>query len=215
MSQVTLRAVGTALEITARMGTEPPLVAGYASWRTEARPRRKPLTIYDGQAPLVLTLPIVFDRFVESGSVEPEISELERMAQAHGDNLEPPPVQVRGPVPHSGETWVISDLAWGDVTYNDQLQRSRQFVTVTLTEYVRADQITRPTSSPSQQNRKRNASPNRGSKQKRHVVRSGDTLTRVAAHVLGDHRRWRELAQLNDVKDPNLTLKPGRVLRMP
>lgn len=47
----------------------------------------------------------------------------------------------------------------------------------------------------------------------RHVVKEGDTLTSIAQHWFGDHRKWDLIAQANEV-DPN-RLKPGQVLQLP
>lgn len=46
------------------------------------------------------------------------------------------------------------------------------------------------------------------------VVRSGDTLSRIAARALGDSSAWRKILALNDGIDPN-RLKEGQVLRVP
>jgi nucleoid-associated protein YgaU len=47
-----------------------------------------------------------------------------------------------------------------------------------------------------------------------HQVTQRDTLPDLAATYLGDPRRWREVAQANDVDDP-LRLTPGRPLVIP
>ncbi|MEV0711574.1 CIS tube protein [Nocardia aurea] len=47
-----------------------------------------------------------------------------------------------------------------------------------------------------------------------HVVGVGETLQGVSAVLLGDPKRWRELAELNDVADP-FDLAPGSRLVVP
>jgi nucleoid-associated protein YgaU len=47
-----------------------------------------------------------------------------------------------------------------------------------------------------------------------YVVRTGDTLTSIAARVLGDPVLWIAIANLNDLRDPR-SVKPGQVLRLP
>jgi len=51
----------------------------------------------------------------------------------------------------------------------------------------------------------------------RHVVERGDDLWSLAARLLGDGSRWRELAELNPVSlaDPTRALVPGEVLLVP
>ncbi|MFD4669921.1 LysM peptidoglycan-binding domain-containing protein [Lentzea sp. NPDC058450] len=47
-----------------------------------------------------------------------------------------------------------------------------------------------------------------------HVIAEGDTLAKLAARHLGDPRRWREIADANDITDP-LGLRPGQRLVLP
>lgn len=47
-----------------------------------------------------------------------------------------------------------------------------------------------------------------------HNIVSGDTVSAVAAAVLGDPTAWREIAELNDIDDP-LDLPEGETLIMP
>lgn len=47
-----------------------------------------------------------------------------------------------------------------------------------------------------------------------HVVAEGDTLTRIAAAVYDDPRRWRLIADANRIDDP-LALQPGSILVVP
>jgi hypothetical protein len=47
-----------------------------------------------------------------------------------------------------------------------------------------------------------------------HVVADGETLTRIAAAVYGEPRRWRLIADANRIDDP-LTLEPGSILVVP
>lgn len=47
-----------------------------------------------------------------------------------------------------------------------------------------------------------------------YVVRSGDSLERIARRELGDGSRWREVAELNGIANPNL-VRVGQKLAMP
>ncbi|MBI3273453.1 MAG: LysM peptidoglycan-binding domain-containing protein [Planctomycetes bacterium] len=49
---------------------------------------------------------------------------------------------------------------------------------------------------------------------RRHVVKDGETLPRIAAEAYRDPRRWPELAAHNGIEDP-LALRPGDVLDLP
>ncbi|MGJ5826078.1 LysM peptidoglycan-binding domain-containing protein [Streptomyces ossamyceticus] len=47
-----------------------------------------------------------------------------------------------------------------------------------------------------------------------YTVRAGDTLWSIAASKLGDGNRWREIADLNSLKDPD-AITPGQTLKLP
>lgn len=46
------------------------------------------------------------------------------------------------------------------------------------------------------------------------VVKAGETLALLAHRHYGDARRWRDIADANELEDP-LTLTPGRILSLP
>jgi len=52
--------------------------------------------------------------------------------------------------------------------------------------------------------------------QRVYVVKSGDSLSKIAKELLGDGNRWREIFEANkdQIKDPNL-IYPGQELRIP
>lgn len=49
---------------------------------------------------------------------------------------------------------------------------------------------------------------------KTHTVIKGDTLWKIAKKHLGNGNRWREIAQLNNIKNPEM-IYPGQVFRLP
>ncbi|MEW9096409.1 MAG: LysM peptidoglycan-binding domain-containing protein [Clostridiaceae bacterium] len=56
--------------------------------------------------------------------------------------------------------------------------------------------------------------PSEKPKQKTHTVVSGDTLWHIAKRYLGDGARYKEIAQINNIKNPNL-IYPGQVFKIP
>ncbi len=52
-------------------------------------------------------------------------------------------------------------------------------------------------------------------KERTYVVKSGDSLSKIAKEVLGDANRWPEIFEANkdQIKDPNL-IRPGQELRI-
>ncbi len=49
---------------------------------------------------------------------------------------------------------------------------------------------------------------------KEHIVRSGDTLSSIAAELYHDATKWRPIAEANNIDNP-LVLEPGQVLIVP
>lgn len=51
---------------------------------------------------------------------------------------------------------------------------------------------------------------------KTYTVASGDSLSRIAKHMLGDASRWREIFEANrdQIENPDL-IQPGQVLKLP
>nr|WP_244164652.1 LysM domain-containing protein [Streptomyces silaceus] len=47
-----------------------------------------------------------------------------------------------------------------------------------------------------------------------YTVRKGDTLSSIAAAQLGDDARWREIARLNGLQDPD-AIRVGQKLKLP
>lgn len=206
MSAVTLTGIGTNITVRCPLGDDVPRAAGGANWRTEPRPKRKALTIYDGQAPRTLTLTVVFDRFQVDGNVEREIALLEALTTPVASGGDPPRVRVTGPVPHADLTYVVTGLEWAAADYNTRNQRSRQAATVTLTEYVAGDQVTTRTPA----TKKAPVRPGTV------TARKGDTLEKIAARVLHKASRWREIQRLNPtIKDPRATLRTGQTIKVP
>ena len=49
---------------------------------------------------------------------------------------------------------------------------------------------------------------------KRIMLREGETLSSISAREYADPKKWREIANSNDIEDP-LNVKPGTILRLP
>lgn len=222
--KITLITAQPPARVTALRGkTSPTPVGGGSRWNNVNRPRRKSLTEFDGVDPYQIQLSLMLDGVATSASVEHDCQTLERMWQPAGDRLEPPLVIVVGGVPRPDLTYVITGLEWDtvDVMWSQQLYRIRQQVTVTLLEYVADDRLA--TSSAAARARQQavaaaaaaaRASGVGGSVVHTYVVRSGDTLTSIAARLLGDASRWKDIADLNDIRDPH-QITVGETIRIP
>lgn len=213
------------LKFTCRMGQGPPkIIQGYGGWEEISRPKRTALTEWTGRSPYKLSLPILFDGWAGSSSVEPKIKILERMAIPPAKGKPPPVLRIKGPIPHSDLAWVIATdgIEWADDTIYLKSQRIRQGATITLLQYV-ADAIAQVKSAasdaraagrPGGEGGIGNLTAKKTADNKVYPVKSGDSLVSIAARELGDGARWHEIGDLNEIRDP-LAISEGLVIRLP
>lgn len=208
-----------ALRVLALMGdVAPRITSGYGGWQEVTRPRKKALTEWQGRSPKRMILNIIVDNFQDGVSVEPFVRNLEQMAEPYRPTGQPPVIRVDGAVPKRDTEWVIEELAWGTAEYHQvQGYRIRQAAEIKLIEYVE-DELVKVVSparaARERQQRARTTKPRRPAPTARYTVKRGDTLSRIAARELNDARRWREIAKLNNLRDPD-NLRVGMQLRMP
>lgn len=208
------------LAVVVELGNGPPRVTdGYGGWEEVKRPGAKSITSWGGFSPLGIQLDLFLDAFDDGTSVEAAIDVIEAMAgrgrRATGG--EPPKliVDTAGVMPHDVRTfpfqrWVITDLQWpdseDDTIINSHGNRTRTTATVTLWTYTADTRL---------QDRALEVAKLRRKKSKRtYLVKSGDTLLTIARAKLGDSSRWREIAQLNGLRDPR-AVKAGATIRIP
>ena len=213
--QVTIKSTRPALTVVAWMGKDPPTMTdGYGGWTVRNRPRRQGLTVYAGHEPYTMELPLLFDGFRENDPVDAELSALERMARPPADYQEPPLVRVTGPIPHADLQWVINGIRWGTSVRNEGGYRVRQEVTLTLLRYIAEDRVNVKGSAERARSKTSGSTSSGGGSVKLYTVKSGDTLSGIAAKLLGNYKRWTEIASLNGIRDPKLIV-PGQPLRIP
>jgi nucleoid-associated protein YgaU len=167
------------------------------------------MTLWKGNPPLRMTVPLLLDAWRAGGSVENACNTLERMATPPGGREAPPIVLIQGHLPHTGKRWVIDNdgLEWGDALYRHDGNRIRQEVTVHLLEYIPEDRLTT-------NNAAGVVRDSSDTTVRSYTVKSGDTLSSIAAKLLGDYRRWTEIADLNNLRDPNV-IYPGQKILVP
>lgn len=207
-------------DISALLGDErPDISSGYGGWDEVERPRRKTVITWRGMPARRLQVSILLDNWTVGTSIERTIRALERLALPR-EGGQPPVVRIDaagGALPWQSRRWVIDAITWGDALMNGKGNRVRQAAVVTFLEYVSDDLIERIPPAKKRRNKKKRGTGEgmkKGAKEKRYTIKRGDTLPRLAAHKLGDARRWREIAKLNNIRDPR-NLKIGRVIRLP
>jgi hypothetical protein len=235
---VTLRTAKPPLSVTAIIGASPPVPAGgYGGWALIARARRKALTEWQGIEPLRVVVPLILgvkpgargavvDNAALGVSTVLDRETLERMAQPPATGAEPPIVNAIGPVPHASSVrWVIESFDWdANPLYSSTGFLVRQAVAVHLLEYVRdtdladinAAAVTRKKAlaASSSATKKAGGSTNQAPKSKVYIVKPGDTLSSIAARVLGNYKRYTEIAAASGIS-PGAVLHAGQQLRLP
>jgi hypothetical protein len=210
---------------TALLGDGPATpTGGYGGWTTKERPRNRAFTIWTGNDPLRIDIPILYDYFsddeVNGGlKCEAQIRQLEKMAGLEAGMTEPPLIYFDsgGAIPHDNTDaphldWVIENIQWGDIIRNTYGNRTRQAAVVQVMEFVPDNQIGL---SPALKHRhRRSATHKRGAKNKIYIVKRGDTLRKIAAKELHDHKRWHEIARLNGIRD-GMKLTAGMKIKLP
>lgn len=209
---VTLTTDDPPSRVRARLGEDrPEISAGYGGWEEIERPKRSTVTSWKGQPARRMSLSLLLDNFRVGTSIEDDIRALERMGLPRPGPSAPPVVNIEavgGVVPWKRRDWVIDGIEWGDAIMNRNGNRVRQAAVVTFIEFV-SDELIRK--SPAQKRRDKKGKKGRS---KRYVVKRGDHLRSIAAKQLGSAKKWKAIADLNNIRDPR-KLKVGQKLRLP
>jgi len=170
------------------------IVGGEGGWTIVDRPRRTGLTQWTGRQPYQMDVPVLFDGWRASESVEQDIRRLQVMSV--GSDFNPPPtVKIDGALPIGGATWVITSIDWGTEVFWSQTPRGqffrlRQDAIVHLTEFVSEQRLKIVLT---------NSLPNTYVTQKK-----GETLQDIAKAMYGNGSRWKEIKAANPkIRDPN------------
>jgi hypothetical protein len=225
--------------IRALMGEDrPDISSGYGGWDEVERPRRKTVITWRGMPARRLQVSILIDNWTVGTSIERTIRSLEYLALPR-EGGQPPVVRVDavgGALPWQTRRWVIDAISWGDALMNTYGNRVRQAATITFLEFVSDDLIERVAPSKKRRAKKKRATgagKKKGAKEKRTATKrgkskkksgtradatattyDGEDLLSLAARELGDARRWREIADLNGIRDPR-AIRVGQVIRLP
>jgi len=186
-------------------------------WSFVSRPRTTGFTSWDGRLPYVMTIPLMLDGFATDDSVEGEWEALRSIFRnGVGPERQPSPVSITGAVPLTNLTWVIQKIdPTQELRRSRDTQRVRIAFTLTVMQFVEADVIMANKASPAKAAAARK--PTSAAKPvatRAYVVKSGDTLSKIAQALLGSYKRWPEIASLNGIRDPQ-TVRIGQRLKIP
>ena len=191
-------------ETVQRTGREP-------RWSTHDRPFRSTGIEWEGRTPWRLDVSLRFDNLDTDDAVW-QLGVLRRWKGEFGSASEPVQLEFR----YGNATLspcVIEDV---DVDVDSEVRRASDLATiycdvrVTLVEYEPMDVVV----SPVERREKARAQPAEPKSTRTHTVKRGDTLWGIATEYLGDGSRYPEIAELNDIDDPDLIF-PGQEFKIP
>lgn len=220
MRPVRIRPVDpTGAPITATWDPDRLSVSGGAGrWQTHERPGQVDATTFDRLAPWRVEFTWRIDGMASGQSVEPKIARLEQIARPGGGSSRPAVVQVDADWQLADLDWIIDDLDWLDdpmpVRDRRSGERLRQWVEVTLVEHNPPATVDVDDLDPLDDDDDDGPDEDPPRPEKTVTVSSGDTLWGIAEQHLGDGSRFREIADLNDIDNPDLIF-PGDEFRLP
>lgn len=211
LGEVRIFSTDPPLELLALLGDGPVQPTGGAGgYATIERPRKPPVTNWQGSPAKTMSLPLIIDGYKEDRSVENECVIVERWGKVLPGDARTPIVQLDGKLNGTGIEWVVDGIDWGQEE-RDPLTgyRIRQVVTLDLIQFIDAPirvipQPVVPVVKPPAY--------------KIYTAKTGDTLSKIAARQLKNSKRWKEIKAVNPapkIKTAKQKLKPGRKLKVP
>jgi hypothetical protein len=203
-------------ELVCLLGAEPPrLVRGLGGWEQIARGQRRAASHWPGSETPAFEIEVLLEnRAVPTGvnGVVEKMRVLERLCGPpfRTGNAPPPLIQWAANHPLHDNTrrpnlkWVCESFDYGRSVYDDSAVLLGQWATFTVAIYE-SDEL----------ERLRRADPF-----KRETLRKGETLRHFAKRVLGDAKRWADIADLNRdtkgvPKTPDAKAKKAMTLAVP
>lgn len=185
-------------------------------WAVVSRPKNKGFTTWEGYDPYQMEMQVMFDGVQRSTSQERNYDALHKiMRHPAGPARQPSPLKLTGPVPMTKLLWVIQSIEPDEIIRRSRDgQVIRSGASVTLLEYVEADLSLSAKPSPAKAADERKEAEGAPPAARTYTVKSGDTLSKIAAAELGSYKRYSEIAKMNDIRDPN-RISVGQVLRLP
>lgn len=208
--------------VSVLLGDSPPTPRGGGAIHEVIEiPGRQSIIVWRRADLVVMSLPIVVDNFVGGKSVKDDVDALWAMYAGADHNAAPSPVRIAAHgwvVPFRTLHWTVTDFVWGDAEANSHGNRTRQALTLELTEWnpeVRVGPVkykSVPKKRASKHAKKHGTKT--GGKRKVRAV-TGDTLATIAQRLdLTGGWQALGLAQTPPITDPR-AVTVGQELRLP
>lgn len=206
--------------------------AGTGGWQIVDRPRQVAATQWYDRPPwqlqltCLMTAEIIFG--VVDGSIEAYCNEVESWFDPIPGTLQPPVLQVSGPVPGTSRQWVGYALeqqeAIRDPVNGLRVQQRFKFTLYEFNPPLSSLSSAHPAFTPAglaqqQITAQQVTSQALGgfavaASTRSYTVRAGDTLQSIAATQLGNYNLWSVIAGLNNIRDPS-SLTAGQIIYLP
>lgn len=202
-------------EVVCLLGEGTAVASSDGGWSFVARPKVSGFTTWEGRLPYVMTIPVMFDGFATNTSQEGPWEDLRTIfRESVGPERHPSPVSLTGAVPLTNLLWVIQSIDPTEELRDEKTaHRIRIQATITVMQYSEADVLI-ANKSPAAAAAERNPAPAASFGGRTYVVKKGDTLSGISQRLLGSYKRYREIAALNGIRDPN-RIQVGQTLRIP
>ena len=166
-----------------------------------------PLLEWKGGKAMKLEMTLFFETYEDDTDVREKTGPIENLTFVKDETHGPPLIEFvwgGNAWKQKGQavTWNLVGFSTTYKTFNSDGLPVRAEMKVSLSEY---------TTEQEQKDRIRLQSPDH---EKMHRVRPGDTLHSIAREGYNDPKKWRPIAEANNIEDP-LALTPGAVLRVP
>lgn len=206
---VTFGLIGTAKFVASGTGD---------GWQKIARARQTSLTYWSGAAPMTLGFDLILDGGHAGASIEELVTRVEGWQYPTLGARQPPIFRVTGPIPAAAKAmyWGLEslDLDLDRVIRNQRGDATQELLTIGLLQYVPGTASVLTNLSPAQAAQLSLAASGVSTGRRNYIVKSGDTLAKIAARVLGSAALWPTLATLNGIRDPS-NLRAGQAIVLP
>lgn len=188
-------------------------------WQVVDRPKQPAFIQWFDSPPLQIAFSFIIDGHRGPNnvvSVEAGCLNIETLLYPPPGRLQPPVVKLSGPIPPLAayKSWVLYNYKEGAAIRTGDGYRTQQEFALTFYEFTPPVQSDLIHLSPSESARIALSSSATLSAKQTYIVRSGDTLQRIAAQVLGNYKLAPNIAALNGIRDPS-AIRVGQTLVLP
>lgn len=196
-----------------------PVTGGTGGVVVVDRPRLVAALQWYDRSPWQLDLPLRLDSQITYGqqgqSMEVWCQQVKSWMDKSITTQQAPVLTVSGPVEGIEYNWMVySEDFTAAIRDARGGFRVQQDVKITLYEYNAPLQSTLSSPSPAQAALIALDNSEASSSYYLYTVRAGDTLSNIAANVLGNYTLWQEIGNLNNIRDPN-NVTPGQQIKLP